>query len=196
MDRHIHTAGCGCGDYCLQEVFQIIPQILLGHAVVLSHHLFQFFPGVAGIPARKCQVAVTGKRIHLVYLLLVVYKGGRAVRQHMVKLCPGPVKDGHKVIADTFDACLCKSFDIFTVVGNIAVSCRLAQLDILMYGNALNDFKVKASLLCLLFKLRYTLPAPDLSHRDIIDCSHNGVHTRNLTDIFQCDLVLFSIPTK
>ncbi len=68
----------------------------------------------------------------------------------MIKLCPCPVKYRHKVITDTLNPCLGYPADIFTVIVNIAISGRFAKLDIFMYRNTFNYFKMKPCILCLL----------------------------------------------
>ena len=68
----------------------------------------------------------------------------------MVKLCSGPVKYRHEIIADALDSCLCHPADVLTVIINILISGVLAQLNILVNRDALDDVKAKACILYLL----------------------------------------------
>ena len=196
MDGHVHAALRRRGDDSLQEVFQIRPQVLLCQSLILSHHIPQLLPGVAGVPARQSQIAVTLQRVYLIHLLLIVHQGGGAVGQHMVQLGAGPVEHRHKVVADALHISLCQPADILAVILDVLIPAGLAQLDVLVNGNTFNHLKLQAGGFCQSLQTGNALPAPHLAHRHVVHSGDNGFHAGNLPDLLQCDLVLFTIPAK
>ena len=114
----------------------------------------------------------------------------------MVQLGSGPVKYRHEIVADALDSGLSHPADVLAVVGDVFVSGVLAQLDVLVNRNAFDHVKAQSRVLNLLFQPGDALAAPNLAHRHVVNRCHDGLHPRNLTDIFQRYLVVFSIPSE
>ena len=196
MDGHIHVALGSHRDDSLQEVREIVPQVFLGECLILRNDTFQFLSGIACVPSREGQITVGLQGIDLVHLLLIVNQRSRAVREFVIQLCSGPVEDRHKIVADALDSCLGHSADILAVVLNVPVSGGLAQFDVLVYGDALDDLEMESCVLGQLLQPCDGLSAPDLPHRNVIDSGHDGVHAGNLPDLLQGYLVVLSVPAE
>ena len=108
----------------------------------------------------------------------------------------GPVKYRHEIVADALHSGFCHTSDVLAVVLDVAVAARLAKLDVLMYRNTLDNLKMKSGILHLLFQCCDALLAPHLSDRNVIHSRYDRVHSRDLTDVLQCHLVIWSIPAK
>ena len=74
---------------------------------------------------------------------VVIGQGIGAVGSDGMKIGSQPIKHGHEVIADALHTCLAEIADGFRIVGDVAVTGGASQLNILMDGNALDDFHLK-----------------------------------------------------
>ncbi len=194
MDGHVDAGFLGDRDDLLQEIAQVLPEVLLGDLGVVVKKGFQPLLGVARVPAGKAQLA--GEGVHLLELVLVVDQGVGAVGEDLVELSAGPVKDGHKVVADALDARFAQAADILLVIFDVAVAGGLAQLDVLVDGDALDDLKVQPRVLGDLFEVRDALPAPELPGRDVVDGGYDAVHVGDLADVLDFHRVVRAIPAE
>ena len=65
-----------------------------------------------------------------------------------------------------------------------------------MNRNGLNYVKAKTCILYLRFQPGNALTAPNLTHRHIINCCNDGLHTWDLADVLQGHFIIFPVPSE
>lgn len=89
----------GSGDNGLKEGVQVAPKLLLAHSLVASKQNAKAIGSIALIPTGQRQAA--GGRIHRKNSCLIISKAVGTVRRLAGQITAQPVKNGHKIIADT-----------------------------------------------------------------------------------------------
>jgi hypothetical protein len=108
-----------------------------------------------------------------------------------------PVEHRHEIVADNLDAELLKVFKRLLVIFNIAVTRRKPYFDIVMDIYTLNDIRIKAIGLNLIYHLFYLIRFPYLSGLLVVKRPHDSVNSRNLTDLAEGNgIVALAVPAK
>ena len=171
----------------------MVPQGLFVDLLVLDEQRFQLFRLITRVPARQRNTLF---RVNGGDLFSVKSERRRAIGQHLGHLGTRPVEHRHEVVTHDFDASRGTVADALLEVGNQAVACRFAELDVLMHRNALHHLKRQTGALDPLAEYLQLLDRPHLTDRNVVNRRHHPVHARNLPDVFQADRIGVAIPTE
>ena len=139
VDGHFDVALAAGGHQCFQEVLQVLPQLLLGDRSVSLEQLVQLCHAL-GLPAGERHVVLLGKGhdvighglvVILDHVFLVEQSRG-TITDGVEQVGTGPVKDGHKVVADDLDTELGQVADALLVVLDVLVAGGQADLDVIV----------------------------------------------------------------
>ena len=81
---------------------------------------------------------------------MVVIQAGRPVLVAVEELGAQPVEHRHEVVDDHLDPMSCEILQGLAVIGDVGVTRRLAELDVLMDVHRLDDLALQAGLIDLL----------------------------------------------
>ena len=136
-------------------------------------------------------------RINLVHNILIIGQHGGAVGTDTGQVGTGPVKYGHKIVADDMDIVLRQVLQCGNVVGDMLFSLLRADLDVVGYIHRLDGGDLQAGVLHHLLKLCDLLIGPHLSRLLAKQGGNHPVNSGNLPDLLQGNAVVArSIPTQ
>ena len=202
MDRHLDVALAAGGHDGLEEVFEVIPQLLLGDGGVGLEQLVQLGHALR-LPAGEGHVVLLGKFENVVCHALVVVldqillieQGGGAVADGVEQVGAGPVKDGHEVVADGLDAELGQVADALLVVLDVLVARRQADLDVVVDVDGLDDGGVEAGSMDLVYDLLDLGLLPDLAGHFAVQGPDDLLNTGDLLNVAEGDgVIALTIP--
>ena len=178
MDRHLDVALAAGGHDGLEEVFEVIPQLLLGDGGVGFEQLVQLGHALR-LPAGEGHVVLLGEFENVVCHALVVVldqvllieQGGGAVADGVEQVGAGPVKDGHEVVADDLDTELGQVADALLVVLDVLVAGGQADLDVIVDIDRLDHVHVEAVGVDLIGDLLDLVDLPDLTGHLVVQCA-------------------------
>ena len=151
MDSHFDAALMAGGHQCFQEVLQVLPQFFLGDRGISLEQLVQLGHTLR-LPAGERHVILLGEAedvishglvVVLDHVFLVEQSRG-TIPDGMEQVGTGPVKDGHKVVADDLDAELGQVADALLVVLDVLVAGGQADLDVVVDVDRLNNVHIEA----------------------------------------------------
>lgn len=150
MDGHLDVALVAGGHDGLQEVFEVVPQLLLGDGAILLKQLVQLGHPLR-LPAREGHIVLLGETHDVIrHLLGVLFDLGRlvvqcggAVSHRVEQVGAGPVKHGHKVVANYFYPKAGQIFDGLFVIFNERIPGWQANLDVIMDINGLHYIHIE-----------------------------------------------------
>ncbi len=202
MDRHLDPCLVAGRHDRLQEIFQVFPQLFLGHRAVCLEQFVQLRHPLR-LPSRKChsvQIVQDVIRHFLIIVLnpvLFVEQRRGAVLQRVEQICPGPVKNGHKVVGHDLHAELRQIAQRSLIVFDILVSGKKPDLDIVMHVHALHHVHVEARALDLAPCLLDLFHLPDLSGLLVMQRPDQPGHSRDLFDHLRGNAVVsLAVPAK
>ena len=204
MNGHFDVTFFAGGHNGIQEILEVAPQCFMVNVSVILKELIQLCHAF-GFPAGERHVVFFGEiqnilRHGVVIILkhtLFIEKRSGAVADFMEKIAAGPVKDGHKVIADNFYAELGQVANALLVVFDEGITGRLADFDVIVNVNGFNDVAVKAVSVQLIHDLGDLRFFPDFAGHFVMQSPDDGAYTGDLLDVRQFDLVVaFSVPAE
>ena len=173
---------------CFKEILEIFPQRFLIHILIHFEKLLQMSHSFR-LPARHGITLAFAKYIlsHLfgilLDLILLIIESCRSIRKRMEKICPGPVKNRHEVVAYNLYSELRKITESLLVILYIEISVRACGLNVVMYIYRLNDFHTKTVFIQFILNLLYLFLLPNLSGLFIMKSPNYLFNSGDLLDI-------------
>ena len=202
MDRKLDIGLAAGGHKRIEEVLKVGPELLLRHVLICVKelrkvsHALRLPSGHREALALLCDVLGHFLRVGHDLVLLVVH-GSRAVLIGMEELGSCPVEYGHEVVADHLHAELCEVAECLLIVLNVHVTCRKADLDVVMNVDRFHNVHIKAVGLDLVRSLLYLVLFPYDPGHLVMKCPHDPFHTGDLLYLLKCDRVIAgSVPAK
>ena len=204
VDGHLDVALLTGGHNGLQEVLQVGPQLLVVHIGVVLEQLVQL-GHTLGLPAGEGHVVLLGEVQdvlgHGVVVVLdhalLIEQGGGAVADLVEQVGTGPVEDGHEVVADDLDAELGQVADALLVVLDQSVAGGLADLDVIMDVDGLDDVAVEAVSVQLVHDLLDFFLGPNFTGHLVMQSPNDAGNAGDLLDVGQLDgIIAFAVPTE
>ena len=192
VDRHVDTGLVTSRHNAVEEVNEIFKELLVAHTAVSVQERVELLGGIAFIPTGKVEVV----RIQAHQLLVVVGECVGTILCLGMQISAQPVEYRHKVVANALNACLAKVANGGCIVCNVTVTGRQTELDVLVYGNALDNLHLKTFFVAERFEAQDLIHLPNLTHGNVINSGNNAAHSGDLTDIRKRNAILFSVPTK
>ena len=194
VDCHLDAVLLADRNDSVQEIAHVFPQLLLVHRFVFGEQSAESVLRIALIPAGKRELCGIG--IHRQHLGVAIDQAGGAVAVLMRKVGAEPVEHRHKVIAYYFYARVGELFYVAAVYLYVFVAGRLAQLDVLVYRNALHYLEGETMGIGRVFDLSDAFGAPFLSGRNVIYRGNDAGHSGNLRNVFETDRIVLAIPAE
>ena len=120
-----------------------------------------------------------------------------SVSYRMVKIRSCPVKYRHEIVTDYFYAKFSQITDRLDIIGNILVSGRQTNLDIIVYIYRFYYIHIKSVWFQLFLYFTDFFLFPHFSRLLIVQSPDNAGHTGNLSDIGKGNHIIpFAIPAK
>ena len=192
MDRHVDARFVARGHDAVQEIDEVFKELFVRDVLVLLEEPVELFGGVAFVPAGKAQVVL----IELLEVRLLIGEADGAVFLHIVKVGAEPIEDGHEVVADTFHAEFAEISDGFRIVFDEPIARGLAELDVLMHGDGLDDFHLEPGLFAELFEAGDLVARPDFAHGDVVNSRDDARQIGDLLDVGKRDAVALPVPAE
>ena len=185
-----------------QEVFQVVPQHLLGDGGVSGKQLFQFghplrLPAGHGVALGAFQ-DVFG-HLHGVILdqILLVIHGGGAIGQGVEQVGAGPVKHRHEVVGDHFDPGPAQIAQGGDVVLDVLVPGGTANLDVVVDIHRFHHVDVEAGGFDPRLFGGDFLRLPHFAGLLVMQGPHDAGDAGDLTDLLQGDgVIAFAVPAE
>ena len=155
-----------------RKVHEVFKELFARDVLVLFEEPAELFRSVAFVPARKAQVVL----IELLEVRLLIGEADGAVFLHIVKVGAEPIEHGHEVVADAPDAEFAQVADGLRIVGDEPIARGLAELDVLMHGDGLDDFHLEPRLFAQLFEAGDLVARPDFAHGDVVNSRDDARH--------------------
>ena len=115
----------------------------------------------------------------------------------MKQVGAGPVKDGHKVVANHFHAELGQITDGLAVVFDVLIPGRQADLDVIVDVHGLHHIHVEAVGGKLLLDLGNFLHFPDFPGQFVVQSPDDAGDTGDLLDVGELDVVIaLAVPAE
>ena len=180
------------GHDAVQEIHEVFKELFVRDVLVLLEEPVELFGGVAFIPPRKAQVVL----IELLEVRLFVREADGAVFLHIVKVGAEPIEDGHEVVADALNAEFAEVSDGLRIVGDEPIARGLAEFDILMHGDRLDDFHLEVCLFAQRFEAGDLVARPDFAHGDVVNGRDDARQIGDLPDVGKRDAVALPVPAE
>ena len=203
MDCHLDVSLLAGRHDCFKEILQIIPEFFFGDRCISFEKLIKLCHTLR-LPARERHVVLLreahdvfrhGLIIALDHVFLIEQSRG-AVSYRMEQICTRPVKNRHEVVADYLDAELAEVQDALLIILDQGVSCRQADLDIVVNIDRLNDLRIETVSVDLIYYLTYLILFPDFTGHLVVQSPDNACNSGDLFDVTQSDrVVTFAVPT-
>ena len=190
--RHVHSRLVAYGHYLFEEEHQIFKEFLMAHALVFFEERAEFGRRIALVPAGEMKVfgVERGERG------MVVCKRFRPVGMTEMQVRAHPVEDGHEIVAYALHAHRGAVADVLLVRLDILCAGGLAELDVLVHGDGLDDFHFQSCGARHIPVFLQGVEAPHLSHRGVINGGDHPAHSLDLFDVRKRDAVLFAVPAE
>ena len=120
MDCHFDLDFFRYFDDACEKIAQIFPKVFFCNMLIGLQQIFHLIFCIAGVPTGKREIA--GQGVHVLDCVFVIDQRVRAIRQRMRQFAARPVKDRHKVIADTVYSGLGKIAQRLAIVFYIPVA--------------------------------------------------------------------------
>ena len=156
-----------------KEIFQVLAQAVFIHAFILFKQVRQFFQPFR-FPAGKDEAIAVVEDFpgHVLRRLagdevVIISQDRRTVVKGFSQVGPGPVKDGHEVVADHLDAGFGSIAQGRDVIFNILVTAGQAQFDVFMDVDAFQILEDQVVRFSLLFDVKQRFYRPYFTDRNV-----------------------------
>ena len=197
MDRHINVVFIADRHDPFQKIFQVCKELFIVNILVHLEEFFYMCHALRFPAGHYSAVSLAGDgfkhlfRIKGIYCFLCVGEDSGTVGTLPCQLCPCPVEDGHKIVADKMYIFFAEVSECLDVIVNIQIPVSGACFYGIMHIYALNPGYMEPGGSDFIFHGADALPAPYFARRCVIKCGDDPGNSRDLPDLLQGNSVKF-----